>query len=72
MTGLRYAEGITGLLLYVLPEIMIIGFIMGHIYYEHLIGLYETREILVETIIEARQRFVSLLKIKENLVELFQ
>ena len=51
---MRNAEGITGLLVYVLPEIMIIGFVMGHIYYEHLIGLYEKREIEVESIIEAR------------------
>jgi hypothetical protein len=50
MFGLFRVEGITKLFAYVLPEILILSFIMGQIYYEHLIGLYEKREIDIEDI----------------------
>lgn len=33
--------------------------IIGQIYYEHLIGLYEKREIDIENIQEARERFLN-------------
>lgn len=45
--------------MYILPEIIILGCIMGQSYYETLLGLYDKREIEIENIEEARARFVS-------------
>ena len=60
MFGLWREEGIWNLFLYVLPEIVILSCILGQCYYEILIGLYDKREIDLENIEEARERFVIL------------
>jgi hypothetical protein len=45
---------------YILPEIVILATIMGQTYYEIIIGLYDKREIEIENISQAKERFVCL------------
>ena len=58
MFGLWRVEGISDLLGFILPEVIVIASIMGHLYYEQLIGLYEKSELEVENIHQARDRFI--------------
>ncbi len=59
--GLWRVEGVWNLFVYILPEILVMLCIMGQNFYELLIGLYEKREIELENIQEARERFVIIL-----------
>ena len=59
MFGLWREDSTWGLFLYVLPEVIILTCILGQSYYEILVGLYDKREIDLENIEEARERFVS-------------
>ena len=56
--GLRTTEGITPLLSYILPEVLILACIMANNYYEILIGLYDVSETDLENITQARDRFL--------------
>ena len=47
------------MLLYVSPEVIVLFAIMCQMYYETLIGLHSKREIEVENILEAKQRYVT-------------
>lgn len=58
ITGLVRTEGILELLVYVLPEMMVLSFIWAQQFYEILVGLHDEREVDVETISEARDRFL--------------
>jgi len=48
--GLWRVEGTGKLFLYILPEIIVMLAIMGQMFYEHLIGLSDKREIDLENI----------------------
>lgn len=56
--GLDRVEGILELALYVLPEFLILGFVWAQQFYEILAGLHDFREIEVEDIQQARERFL--------------
>ena len=58
MFGLWRTEGIWNFLIYISPEIIILAAVMAQNYYETIIGLYDKREIDLENIEEARERFV--------------
>ena len=51
-------NGILELLVYILPEFIAISCIWGQTFYEILLGLHDQREIDVENIKQARDRFV--------------
>lgn len=74
MFGLWREDSTWGLFLYILPELIILACVLGQNYYEILVGLYDKREIDLENIEEARERFVSLKNTKHNtyLTGLFQ
>lgn len=59
LIGLVRVEGILQLLVYILPEFLVLSFIWAQQFYEILAGLHEFREIEVEDISQARERFVS-------------
>lgn len=67
--GLWREEGIWNLFLYVLPEIIILSAIMGQNYFEILIGLYDKREIDLENIEEARERFLEQFNEDSTIIE---
>lgn len=52
--GFFYCPTTSELFSYILPEILIIFCILLNIYQENLIGMYDKREIEVETIYQAR------------------
>jgi hypothetical protein len=56
--GLIRTEGILELLVYILPEFIILLFVWAQQFYEILVGLHDQREIQVEDIEQARERFV--------------
>jgi hypothetical protein len=58
LLGLWRVEGVTGLYEFIKPEIIVVLAILGNQYYEHIIGLYDKRETDVETIHQARERFI--------------
>lgn len=58
--GLVRTEGIVQLLGYIFPEFMVLIFVWAQQFYEIMVGLHEEREIQVEDISQARERFVSL------------
>ena len=57
--GLNRTEGIIPLFLYILPECLILAFLWAQQFAEILNGVHEMREIELEDIQEAKQRFVS-------------
>ena len=56
--GLNRTEGIIPLFLYILPECLILAFLWAQQFAEILNGVHEMREIELEDIQEAKQRFV--------------
>lgn len=70
--GLWREDTTWGLLVYILPELIILTCILGNSYYEILLGLYDRREIDLENIEEARARFVSYQPIMLSLVKAIQ
>lgn len=57
----RVDGGIGRMFLYIMPELVVLLAIMGQIYYEILIGLHDKREIELENIQQARERFLNAL-----------
>lgn len=56
--GLWRTESVGELLGYIIPEILILAAIMGQCFYETLIGLHEKREVEIENIQQAKERFI--------------
>jgi hypothetical protein len=56
--GLYRTEGIVALLGYIFPEFMVLVFVWSQQFYEIMVGLHEEREIQVEDISQARERFL--------------
>jgi hypothetical protein len=56
--GLDRVEGILALALYLMPEFLVLSCVWAQIFYEILAGLHTDREIEVEDIQQARERFL--------------
>lgn len=56
--GLNRTEGIIALFFYILPEVLILAFLWAQQFAEILNGVHEMREIEIEDIQEAKDRFV--------------
>ena len=56
--GLNRTEGIIPLFVYILPEVLVLSFLWAQQFAEILNGVHEMREIELEDIQEAKQRFV--------------
>lgn len=56
--GLNRTEGIIPLFVYILPEVLVLAFLWAQQFAEILNGVHEMREIELEDIQEAKQRFV--------------
>ena len=56
--GLKRVEGIIALFVYILPEFLILICVMTQQFYEFLLGVHDKREIYIENISEARERFL--------------
>lgn len=57
--GLWRVDSLGGLLVYVLPEFVVLAAIMSQSYHEVLLGLHDKRETELETVEEARTRFLN-------------
>jgi hypothetical protein len=73
--GLKRVEGIIAMFLYILPEFLVLICVMTQQFYEILLGVHQKREIFIENISEARERFLDqfnqqALKIKSTLVSM--
>jgi hypothetical protein len=62
ISGVRSKDTLGALMLYILPEMLVLGFIIGQTYYEQFTCLYEKREIFLEDISQAKQRFLTAIK----------
>jgi len=56
--GLKRVEGIIALFVYILPEFLILICVLTQQFYEFLLGVHDKREIYIENISEARERFL--------------
>lgn len=57
--GIDRVEGILNLLVYILPEFLVLSFVWTQQFYEILVGLHDVREIEMENIQQARERFLA-------------